>query len=365
MTNPNPPSPPPPTSLLPGRKQLHRPHRKRINFQPDPDNTRCLEAIRHGLDALLAIDRHRCLTSWQLARLLLLHEPSRGRLSKGASVPARAEVARTPAAARSAINQTCLRPLKDLGLVEVVRVFREQKSLIDGHLSTNPIEVNILSAQGQKVLREYWEGLGQTERVRSGRKSRNVANQIQNHLLAVNDVAVALIGECAVRDTPVVSWLDDAQIKELRTARRLGNLPFEPDGLAVIQSGTTLVPLIVEVDLGTESIDSDAPNSWTSKMTRYQTYFRTGYPTDPLFAGMTRPIVLTATTVPARLGRLLEATANVGGKQAYWATCLDWFAPADIAETRNLTDAIWRITGVDGFASMADHIDRRRTERAP
>ena len=67
----------------------------------------------------------------------------------------------------------------------------------------------------------------------------------------------------------------------------------------IMVAGERKIPLLVEVDLGTESIASRAPNSWASKYARYADYLLRDYGNDPLFEGCGKPLVLVLGTIDA------------------------------------------------------------------
>lgn len=310
------------TTKLSGPRQ----RQGRIHFHKHP-NPYPLEMVQMGMEALNYLTIFPALTSWQVCRLLFLNRPNR-----------HGEV-RSEEAARRATNRECLRRLKDLGLVGVKPIARLDNPLTKW-------EMNYLTRQGHQALTQHRESLGLA--TLPFRNPANLTYQTINpHAVALLDVAVSAFAAAGRGGVSVEVWLDDVSIRSLSKRGQL-DWPMEPDALLVLRYGDNRQALFIEVDMGTESVDSPRQNSWSSKMSRYKTYFATLRRDDPWLKDLPQPQLLTITTGGAkRLANLKDATARGGGRSAYW-----------FAETRHLdppfsfSGEVWQRIGLDGYHSV-------------
>ncbi len=286
----------------PANDPAKAPRRGRIHFNPDLAQTYPMEMIQQGWPALEALGRFRFLTSEQLARLLFLGQTN----TKGE--------ARGVGAARKATNEVCLRRLKDLRLVECLPIFRHTAggTFVRG-------EVNVLTRKGRDRLQEHLLHLGLEPAIDWHPRLKELANQTLNHELQVNDALIAAEVACRCAGVRINSWGDDA-LRSMKEKGTVGFGDFSPDALIVLTLGEVQVPLIVEVDRGTEAVTGKAPNTWEQKIKRYGRYFKERCRRDPFFAGWPQPLVLTVTTSYERMTHLWEATAEAGGQTGYWFT---------------------------------------------
>src|SRR5215218_5091586 len=121
-----------------GVDKIKKPRQGRIHRRPELAKLYPMEMIQQGWQTLEALDRFRCMTSSQVARLLFLDQPT----SKGHR--------RSAAAAHNAANAVCLSRLKDRGLVTVVPSYRRE-----GARTLVRFELNTLTRAGHEALIAY------------------------------------------------------------------------------------------------------------------------------------------------------------------------------------------------------------------
>lgn len=307
----------------------HPPRKRqgRIHFQKT-DNPYPLEMIQQAIPTLEALSRFPALTSWQVCKLLFLEQPNRHGQPRG-------EVA-----ARRATNHYCLRRLKDLGLVKVKPIARLDNPLAKW-------EVNYLTERGHQVLETH-------------RADHNLATlpyrppsaltyqTINPHHMAITDVGVSAMAAASRYGMSVEVWLDDMAIRS-QSKRQALDWPMEPDALLVMSHQGMRRALFIEADMGTESIESNRPNSWRTKMANYKTYFAALRRSDPWLKDLPQPDVMTVTISERRLAHLMEATAKVGGRSAYW------FAVAEHMEPPyGFMSQVWQRIGLEGYYSPTE-----------
>lgn len=311
----------------------------RIHFSKSP-NPYSMEMIQQGEEALEALDRLRCLTSWQLCKLLFLNQPNTNGQKRGV------------VAAQRAVNHYCLRRLKDSGLVEVLPVMeRVNRKSFTRH------EVNSLTSSGRKEL------LSLRNRQGDDRPLRYVTDLkgCSPHDLLVKDLIIAL--EVGFRDNGVtIEALYDAhQLESLNREEQTRFGEIIPDGLVIVSTHGKRKALILEADRGTEGEEAKADNAWFWKMKRYGDYFKDRRSSDPLLARLPQPIVLSVTSKGLeRMQGMLRATAKAGGKSAYWFTCRSFLEPNRYApkDGDSLPDAVadelWFAPGFSAYQSLLD-----------
>ena len=123
---------------------------------------------------------------------------------------------------------------------------------------------------------------------------------------------------------------------------------YAPDLIMV--AGERHVPLMVEVDLGTESIASAAPNSWATKYQQYASYLQKEFGSDPLFAGCAKPLMIVLSNSARRMGNLVSAVEEWGGRRSWWFATLDAINPVSYLPPGEY----WREASADRFLSLSD-----------
>jgi hypothetical protein len=128
------------------------------------------------------------------------------------------------------------------------------------------------------------------------------------------------------------------------------SMQLAPDLILVV--GERKVPLLVEADLGTESIESAAPNSWATKYKQYVHYLKHDFGNDPLFEGCVKPLVVSLTTSDRRLNNLVEAIEGWGGQRSWWCATFTAINPLYYREP----GLVWQVPTVDRAMSLSDAI---------
>jgi hypothetical protein len=221
--------------------------------------------------------------------------------------------------------------LKDRGWVRLVPVFTLPKP---GMLRT--IEINALTPAGVEVVRELYAQAG-----------RDIAPFSSG---VINPVPETILHDLAIRDAlifltrllePVVPihWFT----LSTRSLIQHGHSTMTQAPDLILVAGERQVPLLVEVDLGTESVTGPAANSWETKYARYATYLKRDYGNDPLFEGCAKPLVLVIGPGVRRSRNLASAIAGWGGQRAWWFASLDSLSPL----TYQPPGRIWTVPTAD------------------
>ncbi|MCA9938212.1 MAG: replication-relaxation family protein [Anaerolineales bacterium] len=182
-----------------------------------------------------------------------------------------------------------------------------------------------------------------------------VYNRLQpqsvDHLLAINDVRIAVDVGAQVTPVRLVRWLDEKTLKsrEMRDSveivvhqGRRSRATIVPDGYFLLTDNTYDYHHMLEVDMGTETLRSSRYNrrDFARKIRGYLAYWQSGKYTARYQTEAMR--VLTVTTSEKRLANLVRVTEGVGGGQQFWFTTFAKVTPADV-----LTQPIWVVAGED------------------
>ncbi len=299
----------------------------RIHYQR-VDNPYPLEMIQQGMPTLELLSRFPALTSWQVCKLLFLNQPNKDGVLRGEN------------AARRVTNHYCLRRLKDLGLVKTKAIPRLDSPMAKW-------EVNHLTEKGHRVLSEH-RAVHNLATLPFRSPSNLTYQTINPHSMAVTDVGVSALGAITRAGMTMEVWLDDVAIRSLAKRGQI-HWPMEPDALIIIRYGEIRQAFFIEVDMGTESVESARANSWSTKMAKYKEYFKSGRQQDPWIGSFPQPQVMVATTTDRRLLNLRESTAKSGGRSAYWFTCLELLEPP-----YSFFGTVWQRIGLDGYYSPTE-----------
>ncbi len=253
--------------------------------------------------------------------------------------------------ARDRSNRKCLLRLKDNGLIERLKVFHTHR--VTGAFYQDA--VNILTRAGAQLVQEHYDAAGSGQRVRWRPDLKRLTNATLDHELAINDLAIAAHRACWERRWELHDWHDD----DLLARRTTAFDGFIPDGFGVVDTGTRLVPVFVEIDRGTETVASPSGSTkdWRTKIERYLGYLNHRFRDDPLLATLgyrpatlDRPLVLTVTTSETRLENMLAATAAVGGDHRFLFTT----GPAIFGERGRFWAPVWRSPEQVAAVSLGD-----------
>ena len=231
--------------------------------------------------------------------------------------------------------------LKDRGWVELVPVFTFPDKR---HLRI--IEVNALTPDGVVAVAALYDRDPETTGIRpvSSGNVEPVPESI-NHELAVRDALVYLLRMVETHDVPLHWWTMDtrALVAAKQTALRQA-----PD--LILVAGEERIPLLVEVDLGTESIDSDARNSWMHKYDGYARYLDQDAGRDSLFDGCGVPRVVVLGTGSRRVRNVKQALEGWGADRRWWFSTLEEICPV----TYRPNSHQFYQAGVTGLQSLVD-----------
>lgn len=223
------------------------------------------------------------------------------------------------ARASRAANRS-LERLKDREWVEVVPVF----AFPDGkHLRV--IELNALTPAGVNVVAALYDQDPLTAGITPASTGAvDPAPETILHEVAVRDALIFLIRLMQHHSIPIQWWTLDARalIATGKTA-----LELAPDIIMVI--GDEAIPLLVEVDLGTESIDSGAANAWRTKFGNYEKYLNDDAGRDVLFDGCGTPLVVVIGVTGRRLHNLQTSLRKWGGERRWQFALLDDLSPVN------------------------------------
>jgi Replication-relaxation len=178
------------------------------------------------------------------------------------------------------------------------------------------------------------------------------------HLLATNDVRVAIMLSARRNRFAIDNWIDDRSLR--RNQKQDAVVVTRPDGTretaATIGDGYFVLGVphrerpyhqFLEIDRGTVTIDASLPTrrDWGRKVRTYLAYYYSGkYQTR--YGAMSMRI-LTVTSSETRLAHLKAATEEAGGKKWFWFTTLQRALTEDI-----LTAPIWEVATAQGTRSL-------------
>jgi hypothetical protein len=176
-----------------------------------------------------------------------------------------------------------------------------------------------------------------------------VSNLFLEHLLATNDVRIAITIAAHKHDFTIDTWFDDHTLKRRQmtdtvTLRSLqGGIQkaaVVPDGYFLLDTGRHFYHHFLEVDLRTVTgaASTWGRRDWARKVQVYLEYYRSGkyqyrYKTQGLR-------ILTVTTSEKRLANLKTITEKAGGRSRFWFTTFERVRASDV-----LIDPIWQTAG--------------------
>ncbi len=185
-----------------------------------------------------------------------------------------------------------------------------------------------------------------------------VGHLFLDHLLATNDVRIAVHLAARTHGFPIERWLDEKTLKSSHmkeTVTLVGPKGAEqqaavvPDGYSCIQIGRRSLHLFYEIDMSTVTGASRTwhRRTWARKVAAYLAYYRSGQYHERYHTKGMR--VLCVTTGAKRLAHLKEITERAGGKARFWFTTF-----AEIENGDVLADPIWSIGGRKKRAALIE-----------
>lgn len=176
------------------------------------------------------------------------------------------------------------------------------------------------------------------------------------HLIASNDVRVAIMRSVDRHGFTVEKWLNERTLKQAQNkdvvvltsaAGKRQNAAVVPDGYFHLNTGTHHYHQVLEIDLATVTGSSKTwtTRTWGRKVLVFLEWYRTGQYHARFHTKSMR--VLCVTTGQKRLEHLLAVTQAAGGKSRFWFTTLEKIRTADV-----LVDPIWKVAGSEHLRSL-------------
>lgn len=277
-------------------------------------------------EIIKAVYAHRALTTLQIARFFFPPSPKRG------------------------INSWGQYRLQLLYQYRYLYRVEQAQKLSEGR---KPL-VYFLDVNGAQVVADI---LGLAPEELDWRPGENdVSPLFLDHLIATNDVRIAISLAAQKQGWKVAKWIDEKTLKSSQMKDvveitgpqgRKQRAAVVPDGYFLLHAGEYVYHHFVEVDRRTVTGEASlwGRRDWARKVRAYLAYFRSGKYQDRYQAKGLR--ILTVTTGERRLANLKTVTEKVGGKKMFWFTTFDKVTPETV-----LTDPIWQMASEEGFHSL-------------
>lgn len=189
------------------------------------------------------------------------------------------------------------------------------------------------------------------EEINWKRRENNVTWQFLDHLLATNDVRIAIELAAADNGLLVNQWLDDKTLRsrEMKTSveiwspqGRLTRVSIIPDGYCRLADGDDRIHLFLEADRGTRTNESRNYRSrdFARKIRGYLAYYSSGHYQEKYTAELMT--ILTVTVSQKRMVNMKKVVEriDVGNGDHFWFTTFDRIEPQTV-----LTEPIWEVAG--------------------
>ena len=193
-------------------------------------------------------------------------------------------------------------------------------------------------------------------------KGNNVRWIFLDHLLATNDVRIAIEVAAKQHGYALHRWLDDMTLKsvEMRDSVEIRSptgaplkVTIVPDGYFFLNADGYDYHYFLEVDMGTETAKSSkfGRRDFSRKMLGYQAYWKSGlydkrYDPEGKYEGL--PIqVLTVTTSEARVATLKRVAEEARAGEQFCFTTFGRISPETV-----LVAPIWSVAGKEGLHSL-------------
>lgn len=193
-----------------------------------------------------------------------------------------------------------------------------------------------------------------------------ISDEFIDHLLATNDVWVAIRLSVARNNFVLLEWIKDLDIRRTHgkddavevvnsKGQTVTTVPVA-DGffrLRIQEPEPETIPAFLEIDLGTEPVESSdySRRSWERKVKAYLEYFKSGKYSERYQTKAGRVLTVVSgqhgTEGERRLANMKELTEAVGGKSRFWFTTFERLREADI-----FTSPIWSIASREGMQSV-------------
>jgi hypothetical protein len=198
-----------------------------------------------------------------------------------------------------------------------------------------------------------------------------VSSPFLDHLLATNDVRVAVTRSLRAHDWALLDWrgehmLSSPQLKDVVAIEGphggADRAAVVPDAYFRIDAGIDVYNFFLELDRSTVTGQASQweRRDWARKVRAYLEYYRSGKYEKRYGTADLR--IVTVTTGAKRLAHLREVTERVGGGGRFW------FTTASLIAHNMLTEPIWQVASHEGLhALIPKHtgIADRGTPRTP
>jgi Replication-relaxation len=184
-------------------------------------------------------------------------------------------------------------------------------------------------------------------------QDNDISYPFLHHLLATNDVRVAVVRSAKQHGWEVPTWLDEKTLKSpqmkdtiMLKGERGGKekAAVVPDSYFRLETKEDLYNFFLECDMGTVTLDASAERrrDFARKIRSYLVYYSSGLYEKRYHSRDMR--VITVTTSEQRMQNLITVTEAAGGKGRFWFTTFDRVKNADI-----LTAPIWKVATREGL----------------
>lgn len=187
-------------------------------------------------------------------------------------------------------------------------------------------------------------------------RSYPVGHLFLDHLLATNDVRLAIAISAQKHSYTVETWFDEKTLKSNQmkdtvtiTSPRGASQSASvvPDGYFLLLAEGHYYHQFLETDRQTVTGNSRkwGKRTWARKVQAYVEYYRSGKYHARYHTKSMR--VLTVTTGKRRLENLKLVTEESGGKARFWFTTFEQVQSSDV-----LVDPIWQVAGKEGLRTL-------------
>ena len=252
----------------------------------------------------------------------------------------------TPAPHRSgdarSVSSRCRNRLKLLFHAGYLLRGEQSQTLSEGR---KPL-VYFLDAKGAELI-AHLDGCGVADLDWHPRENK-VGWLFLDHLLATNDVRIALALATRTEGCTIERWLDDKTLKRAHAGElvtltgpngKTQRVAVVPDGYFVLGTPAATYHCFLEVDRATTTGESSVwgRRAYGLKVAAYLAYYRSGMYQARYQTKSIR--ILTVTTGEQRLANLKAITEHAGGKSRFWFTTFERIRTAQDV----LTDPIWEV----------------------
>lgn len=274
-----------------------------------------------------AVGQHRAMTTPQIQALFF--PPSEGKSGRPGK-----------------FNSRCQYRLQMLYQYGYLSRLEQQQTLSQG---SKPL-VYRLDRKGAELLAEL--GGCDLEEIGWDPKGNVVSHYFLEHLLATNDVRVAISLSAQKHGWRILAWRDEKtlkspQMKDVVTLQGpkggAKQAAVVPDGYFKLDAVEDIYNFFLEVDLQTVTGQAATwgRRDWARKVKAYLAYYQSGQYQKRYATSDVR--ILTVTTGEKRLTNLKRITEEAGGRARFWFTTFEKITPAIV-----LTEPIWQVADKEG-----------------